>query len=116
MLPCHHFIRWYTGGPGICKHKTTYQSSLNLVVIGVITTISAIIGLLMFYITRLGGIEKFTFTGNLSNVVLLFIILAIVVYSLINEKYFKINQTNIFDSFVTGAKDGFTTEYAYCLI
>lgn len=26
-----------------------------------------------------------------------------------NEKIFKLNQTNIFDSFVNGAKDGFTT-------
>ena len=57
----------------------------------------------------LGGIEKIHFTGNLSNAVLLFIILAIVLYSLLNEKIFKLNQTNIFDSFVNGAKDGFTT-------
>lgn len=28
---------------------------------------------------------------------------------MLNEKIFKLNQTNIFDSFVNGAKDGFTT-------
>ena len=33
----------------------------------------------------------------------------IVAYSLFHEKIFRQNQTNIFDSFVTGAKDGFTT-------
>lgn len=49
------------------------------------------------------------FTSNLSNGVLLFIILLIVVYCIFQEKIFKKNQTNIFDSFVTGAKDGFTT-------
>lgn len=82
---------------------------LNGVVILFVAVISAIIGLLLYYIMSLGGIEKIHFTGNLSNAVLLFIILAIVLYSLFNEKIFKLNQTNIFDSFVHGAKDGFTT-------
>ncbi len=82
---------------------------LNGVVILFVAGISAIIGLLLYYIMSLGGIEKIHFTGNLSNAVLLFIILAIVLYSLFNEKIFKLNQTNIFDSFVHGAKDGFTT-------
>ncbi|MCX6290800.1 MAG: spore maturation protein [Bacteroidetes bacterium] len=82
---------------------------LNWIIISVVTGISAVIGLLMYYITRLNGIEKFHFTGNLSNGVLLFIILAIVLYSVFKEKAFREKQTNIFDSFVTGAKDGFTT-------
>jgi len=82
---------------------------LNWMIISLITGISAVIALLLFYITRLNGIEKFHFTGNLSNGVLLFIILAIVAYCLFKEKVFKAKQTNIFDSFVTGAKDGFTT-------
>ena len=82
---------------------------LNWMVLLLIVGISAVIGLLLFYITRLSGTEKFHFTGNLSNAVLLFIILAIVLYSMIHEKNFKLNQTNIFDSFVIGAKDGFTT-------
>ena len=63
----------------------------------------------MFYITRLSGVEKFHFTGNLGNGVLLSIILAIVVYCLFKERAFREKQTNIFDSFVTGARDGFTT-------
>jgi spore maturation protein SpmA len=82
---------------------------LNWVVIALVTGISALIGLLLFYITRLTGIEKFHFTGNLSNSVLLIIILAIVLYSILKEKVFRLKETNIFDSFVTGAKDGFTT-------
>src|SRR5205814_3030628 len=36
---------------------------LNGVVIGVAAAISATIGLLLFYITRLGALEKFHFTG-----------------------------------------------------
>jgi len=82
---------------------------LNWIIISVVAVISAVIGLLMYYITHLSGIQKFHFTGNLSNGVLLFIILTIVLYCVFKEKIFKEKQTNIFDSFVTGAKDGFTT-------
>jgi len=82
---------------------------LNGIVIAYVAGISAVMGLLLFYISRLGGIEKFRFTGNLSNGVLLAIILLIVLYSLLHERVFAENKTNIFDSFVTGAKEGFTT-------
>ena len=81
----------------------------NGVIISVVTAVSAVIGLLMFYVARLGGLEKLHFTGNLSNAVLLGIILVIVAYCLLKEKVFRAKNTNIFDSFVTGAKDGFTT-------
>jgi spore maturation protein SpmB len=81
----------------------------NGVIISVVTAVSAVIGLLMFYVARLGGLEKIHFTGNLSNAVLLGIILIIVAYCLLKEKVFREKNTNIFDSFVTGAKDGFTT-------
>jgi len=81
---------------------------INLVVLGFITGASALIAFLLFYIAKLDGIEKFHFTGNLSNGVLLFIILLIVAFSIYHEKIFKLNNTNIFDSFVHGAKDGFT--------
>jgi len=82
---------------------------INLVVLGFVTAVSALIGLILFYINKLDGIEKFHFTGNLSNAVLLFIILGIIGYGILHEKVFKANNTNIFDSFVNGAKDGFTT-------
>ncbi len=82
---------------------------LNGTIIAYVAGISAVMGLLLFYITRLGGVEKFRFTGNLSNGVLLAIILLIVLYSVFHEKVFRENKTNIFDSFVTGAKEGWTT-------
>jgi len=82
---------------------------LNATIIAYVAGISVVIGVLLFYITRLGGIEKFRFTGNLSNGVLLGIILLIVLYSVFHEKIFRENNTNIFDSFVTGAKEGWTT-------
>ncbi|MCY7411097.1 MAG: spore maturation protein [Chitinophagales bacterium] len=82
---------------------------LNGVVIGLVAGISILIGALMYFISQLSSIEKFHFTGNLSNGVLLFIILAIVAYAFWKEKYFTASGTNIFESFITGAKDGFTT-------
>lgn len=82
---------------------------LNRYVVLLVAGVSLVIGLLMVYITRLGGLEKVHFTGNLSNVVLLAIIAAIVCYALMNERAFREKETNLFDSFVTGARDGFTT-------
>ncbi len=109
MLPC--IITSFVGTLAALIFVSIRQriNLINFVVLGVVTIISAIIGLLLFYISKLDGIEKFHFTGNLSNGALLFIILLIVGYCIFNEKIFKINQTNIFDSFINGAKDGFTT-------
>jgi spore maturation protein SpmA len=109
MLPC--IITSFVGTIAALIFVSIKQriNLLNVTIILLVTGISALIGLLLFYIARLGSIEKIHFTGNLSNSILLIIILAIVAYSILNEKVFKLNQTNIFDSFVTGAKDGFTT-------
>ncbi|MFN6115239.1 MAG: nucleoside recognition domain-containing protein [Flavobacteriales bacterium] len=71
--------------------------------------ISGVIGGLMAYIGGLTGVAKFHFTDNLSNGMLLTIIGLIVCYDLLVEKYFTAKGTNLFDSFVHGAKDGFTT-------
>ncbi|WKZ67018.1 MAG: nucleoside recognition domain-containing protein [Flavobacteriales bacterium] len=71
--------------------------------------ISAIIGGLMAYIGSLAGAAKFHFTDNLSNGMLLTIIGLVVGYAFLVERYFRDKGTNIFDSFVHGAKDGFTT-------
>lgn len=90
---------------GICQRINL----LNGVVIGVVAAISILIALLMVFIAQLQGAEKFHFTGNLSNGVLLAIILAIVAYAFWKEKIFAAANTNVFDSFVHGAKDGFTT-------
>jgi spore maturation protein SpmA/spore maturation protein SpmB len=109
MLPC--IITSFIGTLAALIFVSIKQriNLLNIVVLGFVTGVSAIIGFLLFYVNKLSGIEKFHFTGNLSNGVLLFIILAIVAYSIWQENIFKNNQTNIFDSFVNGAKDGFTT-------
>jgi spore maturation protein SpmA/spore maturation protein SpmB len=109
MLPC--IITSFIGTLAALIFVSIKQriNLLNFAVIGFVTIISAVIGFLLFYINRLNGIEKFHFTANLSNGVLLLIILLIVAYCIFHEKIFKLNQTNIFDSFVTGAKEGFTT-------
>lgn len=109
MLPC--IITSFIGTLAALLFVSIKQriNLLNPVVILFVTAVSAVIGFLLFYVNKLSGIEKFHFTGNLSNGVLLFIILLIVLYSVFYEKIFTQNNTNIFDSFVTGAKDGFTT-------
>jgi spore maturation protein SpmA/spore maturation protein SpmB len=81
----------------------------NLPVMGAVLLISTIIGGLMAYIATLSGVAKFHFTDNLSNGMLMVIIGAIVLYAFIKEKYFTAKGTNMFDSFVEGAKDGWTT-------
>ncbi|MFI5220705.1 MAG: nucleoside recognition domain-containing protein [Bacteroidia bacterium] len=109
MIPC--IITSFVGTLAALIFVSIKQriNLINLVVIGAVVGISALISFLLFYIQKLNGIEKFHFTGNLSNGVLLFIILVIVAYCLFHEKIFKQNDTNIFDSFVHGAKDGFST-------
>lgn len=82
---------------------------LNGIVIAAVGSVTALIALLLVYINKLTGIEKFHFTGNLSNGILLLIILLIVAYAIFKERVFSDNGTSPFDSFVTGAKDGFTT-------
>ncbi len=89
-----------------------FKQRINLfkpTVIVFVAAISGTIGFLLFYISRLTGIGKFHFTGNLSNGALLFIILVVVLYSLMNERIFRTKNTTVFDSFIQGAKEGFTT-------
>ena len=81
----------------------------NLPVMGAILGVTTLIGGLMVYIATLSGVSKFHFTDNLSNGMLLVIIGLIVGYGFLMEKYFTAKGTNMFDSFVHGAKDGFTT-------
>jgi len=109
MLPC--IITSFVGTIAALLFVSIKQriNLINPIILGVVTAVSAVIGFLLYYVNGLSGIQKFHFTGNLSNGVLLGIILLIVGYSIYKEKIFKANQTNIFDSFVFGAKDGFTT-------
>src|SRR5690606_15922564 len=71
--------------------------------------VSAAIGGLMAYISGLAGAAKAHFTDNLGNGMLLAIILLITGYAFLHEKYFKEKGTNLFDSFIHGSKDGWTT-------
>lgn len=81
----------------------------NLPVMAFVLGVSVVIGVLMAYITNLAGVAKFHFTDNLSNGMLLVIIGLIVGYAFLFERYFREKGSNLFDSFVHGAKDGFTT-------
>ncbi len=81
----------------------------NVPVLVFVLGVSAVIGGLMAYISGLGGAAKFHFTDNLGNGLLLCIILLIVGYAFLHERYFKEKGTNMFDSFIHGSKDGWTT-------
>lgn len=88
------------------KQKINFKSSL--LIVSLFSVIAAIIGLLM-YINGLGLIEKNHFTGNLSTIILLLIILMTLIYAVIKEKNFTTKDSNIFSSFVTGATSGVNT-------
>lgn len=83
----------------------SFKQKINIlqpVILGWILGISAIIGLLVWYITTLSSKDITSFSGMLSSGVILFIVLAI----LLGGVYKKID---VFDAFVDGAKGGFET-------
>jgi spore maturation protein SpmA/spore maturation protein SpmB len=109
MLPC--IITSFIGTLGALiivgiRQKINF---FNVALLGSIGAISAIIGGLLAYITRLSLLEKNHFTNNISNIILLLIILAILGYALLKEQVFTKNGNNIFGSFVTGASEGLQT-------
>ncbi|MDO3424545.1 nucleoside recognition domain-containing protein [Chryseobacterium sp. APV1] len=75
---------------------------LKPIVLAYVGGISAIIALLVLYLTQLSKDELDDFSKVLSNGLILFIFLAIVLGAI----YKKIN---VFDAFIEGAKEGFTT-------
>lgn len=81
----------------------------NVPVIIFVLAVSGVIGGLMAFISGLSGAAKFHFTDNLGNGLLLAIILLIVGYAFLHERFFTEKGTNMFDSFIHGSKDGFTT-------
>ncbi|MBK8847334.1 MAG: spore maturation protein [Bacteroidetes bacterium] len=109
MVPC--IITSFIGTVAALVFVSIRQriNLVNLTIIGLVTGVSALISMLLFYIQKLDSTTKLSFTGNLSNAVLLIIILSIVGYAFYREKIFIAKNTNLFDSFVHGAKDGFTT-------
>jgi spore maturation protein SpmA/spore maturation protein SpmB len=88
------------------RQKINFRSASLLVAF--MTIIAAIVGLL-FYINRLDLVGKNFFTSNLSGLMLIVIIGFTLVFSFLKEKLFTEKNTTIFDSFVTGAKNGLTT-------
>lgn len=88
------------------KQKINFKSRLLL--LSIFGVIGGIIGLLL-YINQMGLIAKNHFTGNLSTIILLLIILITLLYAFSKEKLFTIKNTSVFNSFVTGANSGVQT-------
>jgi spore maturation protein SpmA/spore maturation protein SpmB len=88
------------------KQKINFKSAT--LIIALFAIISAIAGLL-FYVTRLDLVGKNYFTSNLSGLMLMVIILTTLIFSFIHEKMFTDLGTTIFDTFVTGARNGMNT-------
>jgi len=88
------------------RQKVNFKSAT--LVVGLMTVIAAIVGLLM-YVNQLDLIGKNFFTANLSGLMLVAIIGFTLVFSLIHEKKFVNQETTIFDTFVTGANNGLKT-------
>jgi spore maturation protein SpmA len=82
---------------------------LSGLLIAVIFTILGGMSGLLWYINGLDFIGKNSFTGNFSGVLLLGIVLATLVFAFVKEKKFKALDTNVFDSFVSGARNGIQT-------
>ncbi|MBS1755679.1 MAG: spore maturation protein [Bacteroidetes bacterium] len=83
----------------------SFKQKINLfqpVIIGWILGLSAVIGLMVFYITRLNAAGVQLFSGMLSNGLILLVFLLIILGGL----YKKID---LFSAFVDGAKNGFDT-------
>jgi spore maturation protein SpmA/spore maturation protein SpmB len=88
------------------RQRINFKSGVLLLSLG---AIGGVLTGLMFYITRLGIAEKNHFTNNISNVILLVIILAILVYAFLKEKVFAAEGKNVFSSFVDGVSSGLKT-------
>jgi|GEM_PF-27498 len=84
---------------------------LNKPVVLVVLIATALFAVLFAYIHQLTDISKNRFTGNLGVGIFLIIIAAILTYCFFNEKIFVRNGSNVFGSFVEGAKEGTTTAF-----
>ena len=88
------------------RQKINFKSAS--LVLGLISLIAAIVGLL-FYVSSLDLIGKNFFTSNLSGLLLVLIIAFTLIFAFIKEKNFVEKDTTIFDTFVTGANNGLKT-------
>jgi spore maturation protein SpmA len=109
MLPCiiTSFIGTITAFllVGI-KQKINFKSASLVTALFVL--IAAIVGLLM-YVNHLDLIGKNYFTSNLSALILVGIVAFTLIFSFFKEKKFIEASTTVFESFVTGAKNGIKT-------
>ncbi len=88
------------------KQRINFKSvTLIVALMGVI---GGIVGLL-FYVNALDLVEKNSFTGNLSGLMLIAIIAFTLLFSWYHEKRFAEKKTTVFDSFVVGANNGLKT-------
>jgi len=109
MLPC--IITSFIGTLAallIVAFRQRINVLSGVVILTLMVILSAITGLL-FYIGSLDIIGKNQFTSNFSSILLLGVILLILIYAFVKEKQFTEKQTNIFDSFVVGARNGMNT-------
>ncbi|MFM2368503.1 MAG: hypothetical protein RL619_803 [Bacteroidota bacterium] len=88
------------------KQKINFKSAS--LVIGLITLIAAIIGLLL-YVNHLDLIGKNYFTSNLSALILVGIIAFTLILSFVKEKKFTEANTTVYETFVVGANNGIKT-------
>ncbi len=88
------------------KQKINFKSAA--LVIGLITLIAAIVGLLM-YVNHLDLIGKNYFTSNLSALILVGIIAFTLIFSVTKEKKFADANTTVYETFVAGADNGVKT-------
>src|SRR3970040_153554 len=88
------------------KQKINFKSAS--LVIGLMTLIAAIVGLLM-YVNHLDLIGKNYFTSNLSALILVGIILFTLIFSFMKEEKFTEANPTVYESFVVGANNGVKT-------
>ena len=88
------------------KQKINFKSAS--LVIGLITLIAAIVGLLL-YVNHLDLIGKNYFTSNLSALILVGIIAFTLIFSVIKENKFTEANTTVYETFVAGANNGVKT-------
>jgi spore maturation protein SpmA/spore maturation protein SpmB len=88
------------------RQRINFKSATLLV--SIFSVVAAIIGLL-FYVNSLDLIGKNYFTGNFSGLLLIGIIVFTLLFAFLHEKKFIEKDTTVFDSFVSGAKNGMET-------
>ncbi|WP_269686226.1 nucleoside recognition domain-containing protein [Flavobacterium lacustre] len=88
------------------KQKINFKSAS--LVVGLMTLIAAIVGLLL-YVNHLDLIGKNYFTSNLSALILVGIIAFTLILSFVKEKKFTEANTTVYETFVVGANNGVKT-------